>query len=56
MMNGGGAHRTAVDDKEEVTEQQTNSGVRRMLTYDDAVNQAFPEEMFSHELANGIAG
>lgn len=42
----------AVDDKAEVSE---GSRAHRQLSYDEAVNQAFPDDMFSQELANGIA-
>ena len=41
----------AVDDKAEVSEGQP---VPRQLSYDEAVNQAFPDDMFAQELANGI--
>ena len=43
--------RAAVDDKQEVFEGGT---VPRQLSYDEAVNQAFPDDMFSQELASGI--
>lgn len=49
----------AIDDKAEVAENpyERESRIKRQLHYDDdAVNQAFPEDMYSLELSNGIPG
>lgn len=48
----------AVDDKAEVeaTPSEDESRVQRQLQYDEAVNQAFPDDMYSQQLANGLPG
>jgi hypothetical protein len=38
------------------TEILRNDSVNRQLTYDEAVDRAFPEDMFSKELSNGMPG
>lgn len=45
-----------VDDKAEVAEtpDQAEARVQRQLQYDEAVNQAFPDDMYSQQLANGL--
>lgn len=44
----------AVDDKAEVEENPKLWTAQRRFTYDDeAVQQAFPDDTFSHKLSNG---
>ena len=47
-----------MDDKAEVAEDPEKHEIRvqRQLQYDDAVNQAFPDDMYSQQLGNGLPG
>lgn len=58
IRSGPSGRGQAVDDKAEVSESPKDEDARlqRQLQYDEAVNQAFPDDMYSQQLSNGLPG